>query len=278
LESQSAYSYASESIILYQELDRITSDYVLQKVALKSDGLQVKAKLANAEFEAMTANDDLATRKEQLNFLMGRDVRTEFEVNAIPEETPFEHDIMLAQKQALESNPQIRKAQLQLKEAGYDKRIKKAEYIPDVSLSLNYIAPLHYDFVPSVIASYGIYFSWDIYDWGRKSHELAQKERTVRQSELALLELQNKVLVDVNSQFRKVQESRKLVSVSRLAMDAARENERIITDKYKERSALLKDVAQAHTSLEESRDQSQKALLAFWAARADLEQTLGEDP
>lgn len=277
VQSESNYRYAEESIKMFQELDRLTGDYVAQQVALKSDALQVKAKLAKAEYDAMVSSNDLSTHKEQLNILLGRDIRTEFEVNPVPEETNFEQDIVAAQQQALDRNPEIQKARLQLKEAEYDRRIKKSEYIPDVSFSINYLSPVNYEMVPSVIASYGFYFSWDVYDWGRKSHELAEKDQTLKQAGLALTETQNRILVDLNSHFRKVQESRKLISAAKLAQEAAQENLRVITNKYKEQSALFKDVIQAQTSLEETTDQYQQALLSFWAARADFEQSLGED-
>lgn len=277
LQNQSAYGYTQESVKLFRELDRVTSDYVIQQVALKSDGMQVKAKLAKAEYDALVAGNDLSTRKEQLNMLMGRDLRTEFEVNPIPDETPFEHDLVAAQQRALERNPEIQKASWKVKEAEYDRRIKKAEYIPDVSFSINYLSPVNYEFVPTVIASYGFYFSWDVYDWGRKGHELDEKARTIQQAELAVTETKNKVLVQINEQFRKVQESRKLILAARLAQDAAQESLRITTNNYKEHSALFKDVAQAQTLLEETRDQLNQALLSFWAARADFETSLGED-
>jgi outer membrane protein len=277
LQSQSAYQFAEESLKMYQELDRVTDNYVIQQVALKSDGLQVKAKLAKSEYDSLVAKNDLSTRKEQLNELMGRDVRAEFEVKPVPEETLFEQDLEMAQQVAMKKNPEIQKALWQQKQAEYDRRIKKAEYLPDVSLSLNYLSPINYEFVPSVIASYGLYFSWDVWDWGRKGHELAEKEKTIQQARLAVIETQNKVLIDINEQFRNVQESRKLIAVTKLSQDAAQENLRVVTNKFKEQSVLFKDVAQAQASLEETRDQYERALLSFWSARADFEKSLGED-
>ena len=57
-----------------RELDRVTGDYVAHQVALKSDSLEVKTRLAKAEYEALNLQNQLATQKEQLNNLLGRDV------------------------------------------------------------------------------------------------------------------------------------------------------------------------------------------------------------
>jgi len=67
LQSQSALDSLQEAIKLYRELDRVTADYVAQKVSLKSDSLEVKTRLAKAEYEALNLTNQLATEKEQLN-------------------------------------------------------------------------------------------------------------------------------------------------------------------------------------------------------------------
>jgi outer membrane protein len=233
IQSENGVRYAAEQIKLFQEMNRITENYVLQRVALKTDELQVKAKLAQAEYEGLSAKNQLDTQKEQLNILLGRDIRTDFQVMPVPEETAFEQDIHAAQTAALERRPELQQARLKLKEADYDRRIKK-------------------------------------------SHELAEKTHTVAQAKLAITEAENKVLVDVNSNYRKLQESRQLVTVAKIGQDAAQENVRILANKYKEQSALLKDVLQSQTSLEDSKNQYQNALLSFWAAKADFEKSMGE--
>jgi outer membrane protein TolC len=47
--------------------------------------------------------------------------------------------------------------------------------------------------------------------------------------------------------------------------------------KYRLDAVLLKDVLQAQTSRADANYDYQKALLAFWTAKADFEKALGED-
>src|SRR5262249_35342028 len=81
LQTQSALDSVREAVASYRELDRVTSDQVIQQVSLKNASLDVKTRLAKAEYEALDLLNELATKKEQLNDLLGRDIRTDFKVN-----------------------------------------------------------------------------------------------------------------------------------------------------------------------------------------------------
>lgn len=275
LQSQSSIRFSEQEIDLYRELKRVTDDYVLQKVALKSDGLEVNARLAKAEYDAVVARNELEKRKEQFNILLGRDLRTKFSVNSIAGPASFEDELETAQSIALQERPELQQARWRLKEAELDSRIKKSEYLPDVGLSFNYFSPMNIEFVPDHFMSVGFFMSWDVFDWGRKGYELAEKRKTIEQARLSLAETEQRILSDVNSQHRKLKESRMLVEVIRLTQDAAEETLRITTNRFKQQSALLKDVLQAQTSFEETRNQLEQALLSVWVARADFEKAVG---
>jgi len=278
LQSQSALKSNQQSVQLYRELDRLTTDLVSQQVALKAQNLEVKAKLAKEEYDGLNLENQLATQKEQLNNLLGRDIRTSFEVVPVPEMTAFEMDLVSAQNRALEHRPEIKEARLKIRQADLDRRIKKAEYVPDVSLGVNYVSPRNFDdFVPRNFASAGFIINWDIFDWGKKSRELDAKKKTSEQAQNAFIETQNRVLIDVNSKFRRVQQVRELLRVSRLAQEAAQEKLRVMQNKYEVQAALLSDVLQVQTSVVETDHQYQQALVAFWTARAEFEKALGED-
>src|SRR5262249_45259948 len=127
LQSRSGVQYAEEQVKLYQEMQRVTDDYVAQQTALTRDSLQVKSYLAKAEYDLLAAKNQMATLSEQMNLLLGRDIRTEFSVVDVPEETTYETDLEAAQKRALEIRPELQKARAKLSEAEFDRRIKKAE-------------------------------------------------------------------------------------------------------------------------------------------------------
>ncbi|HKG81102.1 MAG TPA: TolC family protein, partial [Pyrinomonadaceae bacterium] len=226
-------------------------------------------------------NNSLSAQKEQLNHLLGRDVRTEFSVTdglETAQAAMRETDLMEARKRALEQRPEIREVRLRLQQANLDSRVKKSEFIPDVSLTLNTVTTVNYsNFVPRSANGIGIQVEWEVFDWGRKKHELAEKNRTIAQADNTVLETESRVLLDVNSRFRTLLETCQLIRIAKLAQTTARANVQVAANKYRLDAVLLKDVLTAQTSLANADYEYQKALLSFWTAKADFEKALGED-
>ena len=278
LQTTSALSSVAEALKSYHELDKVTGDYVMQQAALKADHLAVQTRLAKVEYEQLELNNRLATQKEQLNTLLGRDVDTPFEVTGVPEFTSFETDLNAARKLALERRPELQQARLGIEQATLDRRIKKSEYIPDVSAGFVYLTPRNYaPVIPKNFANIGVVVSWEFFDWGRKKHQLAGKDKAVEQAKNALKETEDEVLIDVGDKLRKLQQSGQALRVARLAENSAKENLRVSTGQYKFQAVLLSNVLQSQASLAEATNEYQQALLAFWTAKAEFEKSLGED-
>jgi outer membrane protein TolC len=278
LQTSSALSSVEEALKSYRELDKVTGDYVVQQVSLKADLLTVQTKLAKVEYEQLELSNHLATQKEQLNTLMGRYIATPFEVTAVPDFTPFETDLVAARKVALERRPELQQARLTIEQATLDRRLKKSEYIPDVSAGFIYLTPRNYaSVIPKNFANVGVVVSWEFFDWGRKKHQLAEKDLAIEQAKNALKETEDQVLIDVGDKLRKLQQSGQALRVAKLAQSSAIENLRVSTGRYKFQAVMLSDVLQSQASLAEATHEYQSALLAFWTAKAEFEKALGED-
>src|SRR5438128_746587 len=73
LHTQSALEATDEAIRFLQELDRVVQEQVSQRKALRADRLEVQTRLAEATHRGVTLESDLASHKERLNDLLGRD-------------------------------------------------------------------------------------------------------------------------------------------------------------------------------------------------------------
>jgi outer membrane protein len=278
LQTQSSLRAAEQNIRLYRELDRVTEQNVLQRVSLKSDSLDVKTRLAKTELDVLSLQDLLATQKEQLNELLGRDLQTEFSVNLVPGAELVNIDLPRAQTTALAQRPEIRQAKLKVDQAEIDRRSKRSEYIPDVSLSFANTSPLNYsDVLPRNLTTMGIAVNWEVFDWGRKKQELASKDAAITQATNSLSDAESLVIRDVNSNYRKLQRTAQMLRVAVLSQQTATESLRVMTDNYKVEAALLKDVLQSESAMEQANDQYQQALLSFWTAKSEFDKSLGED-
>jgi outer membrane protein len=78
LQSESALQAEEASVKHYKELDRVVFERVSQEAALESESLDVKAKLANEQYKIVQLQNTLDSRKEYLNDVLGRDIRTDF--------------------------------------------------------------------------------------------------------------------------------------------------------------------------------------------------------
>ncbi len=278
LQTSSALGSVREAVKAYHELDKVSGDYVIKQIALKADHLVVQTRLAQAEYEELELTNRLATQKEQLNSLLGRSVVNEFDVAPVPEFVSFATELTEARKIALERRPELQQARLTVEQATLDRRIKKSEYIPDVSAGFVYLTPRNFaSIVPKNFANVGVSVSWEFFDWGRKKHQLAEKEMAIEQAKAGLKETEDQVLIDVGDKLRKLQQSGQALRVARLNEDSATENLRVSTGRYKLQAAMLSDVLQSQASLAEASHEYQQALLAFWTAKAEFEKALGED-
>ncbi len=190
----------------------------------------------------------------------------------------MERNLAAARTFALEQRPEIREARLRIKQAELDKRVKKSEYIPDVSLAVTYVSPRNFDeFVPRNFAAAGVMVNWEVFDWGRKKRELAERQKTIEQTTNSLRDAESSVMIEVGAKMRDLQQAGQALRVAKLRQETERENMRVSIDKYKLQSALLSNVLQTQATLADADYKYQQALMAFWTAKAEYEKAIGAD-
>ena len=107
--------------------------------------------------------------------------------------------------------------------------------------------------------------------------ELATKRKAELQAANNIEEVETQVLVEVNARFRKLEEARVALQVSRLSQETEREKLRVVSNRYSERAALFNDVLQTESDLAQANHQYRDALVGFWTAKADFEKAIGEE-
>ena len=277
LQTESALDAAQALAKQYEETDREATQYLAQKAVLKSDSLEAKAKLAQANYQIAQLRDTLLTQKEQVNELLGRDLDIPFRTEPVPASTPEEMDLQTARHTALEQRPEVKEAQINSRRADYDRKLSRAKYIPDIGAAVHYLDPINTEFLQQNILSAGVEFKWDPFDWGGRKDEVKQKDVSVQQSQEQLKETKAQVTLDVDNCFRKLQESRSLLSVSQAARDAADEKLREVHNQFQHSAVLMRDLLQQEASVANADHDYEQSLLAFWNAKAAFEKALGEE-
>jgi outer membrane protein len=277
LQTESALHAAEVTVAGYKETDRVVLEYLSEESVLKSNSLEVKAKLAQAQYQVAELNDTLQTQKEKLNDLLGRDIDTPFRTQPVAPVSAEELDLTVARQSALKQRPEIQEAEIDTRRAEYDRRIAKSAYIPDIGAAFHYLSPIGTQILPQNIASAGIEMKWDPFEWGERRDNVKQKEVTVSQSKYQLDETRSQVLIDVDNSFRKLSESRLILQVAAAARDAANEKLREVNNQFSKSVVLLRDVLDQQTAVANANHDYDQGLLAFWSAKAQFEKALGEE-
>jgi outer membrane protein TolC len=275
--TQAGVDAAREAVKTLEEAKRVTAEHEAQKTVLRADVLEVDARLSKAQYDLSVAENGLATQHEYLNQLMGRNVATPFRVNPLPEEDDTTLTLEAARERAAYTRPEIRTAQLKEKQANYDRRLAKAEYIPDLSLSLRYQGLDNVKVLPANVATAGFLLTWEPFDWGRRHNQVVEKTKTVEQARNGLRETESQIAVEVGAKYRKWKEAALLLKATRTGHEAAAEEFRVTSNKYKEQAALIKDLLQAQARSSETEFQYQQALSSYWSALAELRKAMGDE-
>jgi cobalt-zinc-cadmium efflux system outer membrane protein len=275
--AQAAVDALREGVKTLTEVQRVTAEHEAQQTVLRADALEVDARLLKSRYDLSTAENGLATQREALNDLLGRDLAERFRVEPIPEQDAGGLTLESARQQASEKRPELRQALLREQQADYERRIAKADYIPDVSLSVRYLGFYNYEVLPENVTVAGVFVNWEPFDWKRRSNNVALKARAVEQARNGAQQVRSQIALAVGAKYRRWSEAALLVQAARTGYDAAREQLRVTTNKYKDDAALLKDLLQAQARSSETQFQYQQALSSYWGAMADLRRAMGDE-
>jgi outer membrane protein TolC len=223
-------------------LSTVTEQRLSAQTVLASDSLTVKAKLKQQRYRLLTLQDSFEVQKQSLNDLLGRDLRAQFRVEIEPVTDIAESDLEVARNLALEQRPEVREARLQVKSAQLDVRRERAEYIPDISIAVNYLSFQNVNFLPQNAGSVGFAMKWQPFDWGYKKHKIRELKAASEQKTLTEQDAEQRVLLDVEDKFRKLGEARML---------------------------------QQQATVSQTDAQYQQALAGFWSSHAEFEKAIG---
>ena len=262
-----------------EELDEQTARYLTEQTVLRSEALEVRARLARERQRLAEAESGLATQREHLNQLMGRDIATPFRV---AEPSQLENvgalGLAAARERALANRPEVHRAALRIDQADTSRRIARSHWIPDVTLVGSYTRNVNYDqVVPEQISTAGLVFTWEPFDWGRRGHEAAEQAVAKAQAQSGRDETEQQIAVEVGQRWRGVKDAAVLLEATRRSEEAASAYLEDVRNKYREDASMLHDVLEAEARLSGARHDHTDALAGYWSATAELERTIGHE-
>ena len=262
-----------------EDVDALTTRYLAEGRVLRSEALEVKARLAR-ERQALSATENgFDTEHERLNQLLGRDLATPYRVATPTELVALDRQLPLesVRQKAIENRPEIRQDTLRIEKAATARKIADSQWIPDVSLFASYARNINYTVVPKEIATAGVWLTWEPWDWGRRFHEAHEQGAAADQARQERQETTEKVSVEVGQRWRGVRDAAARLEAARISEEAAAAYLTDTRNKYREDAKLLNDVLEAEARLSAARRDFTDALAGYWSATAELERTIGNE-
>jgi outer membrane protein TolC len=262
-----------------EDVDALTGRYLGEETVLRSEALEVKARLARERQRLSAAENALASQREHLNQVMGRDLGAPFRV-AQPSDLVASARVLTvdaARARALANRPEVRKAALRIDQADTARRIAHSQWIPDVTLFGSYARNVNYDVIPDHVAMVGLQLSWEPWDWGRRKHEAEEQAVAKRQARDGHDEAAQQIAVEVGQRWRAVNDAAARLEAVRMSEDAAKAYLEDIRNRYREDASMLHDVLEAEARLSGARHDFTDALAGYWSATAELERTIGDE-
>ena len=260
------------------KLDEGVSD-VQRGNALDVVVLQSRASALEAKQSALTQRLQIHDLTISLNDLLGLPLNTELALDADTSSTAVsvpsrEECIRIAQ----EHSPEIQAAKQSVLKARAGLSAAKDAYIPDITGLARYSYQSGIPFLVHNFGTFGVSFTYDLFDGGKRIAEIKDSRTLVSEAELNLEKVEEEVAVQVETAYDKVEQLQDLSGVAAEALQAREESSRVTDRQFEQNAALASAKSEAHAKAINARASYLEATLGLSLAQGDLKRTIGELP
>jgi outer membrane protein TolC len=275
LKEQAATQEVSADEVKVEE----SASAVQQGRALDVVSLESRASLLDARQAALTQHLQIRDLTLTLNDLLGLPLNTQLQLDenqsALSLSIPSREEcIRIAQEQS----PEIRVAQQAVVKARAGLAAAKDAYIPDVTGLARYSYQSGVPFLVHNFGTFGINFSYDLFDGGRRNAEIKDSRTLLSQAEINLTKTEEEVAVRVETAYDKIEQLQSMVAVADEALKVRIEAARITDRQYEQNAALESAKAEAHAKSISAEASFLEANLGLSLAQGELKRTIGQVP
>jgi multidrug efflux pump subunit AcrB/outer membrane protein TolC len=258
---------------LREAKDSVAAGNVLEVAAIGSSEvlLQNKYSLLSAEVQISDLNSEL-------NDLLGLALDTDIDPVDPPLSEPFANTRESYVQEALEKNPEIKAARESVNKAQSGVEAARLDYIPDISLVGRYTYQHGVPFLTNNIGTFGVQMTWDIFDWGKRRGVVAQRNEQLTQANENLRRVEKRIEVEVDKAYRKLEQTKNLIGVTREALTLQNENLRLKNDGRKAGTVTEAQYAAAVAAVKKAEYEELQALLGYNLSVADLKRIIASYP
>ena len=275
LRVQKAQTIAAEGLKAAKAQLNTAENLFAQGQVTHDDVLRAEVQVARYEQRVIEADNAGKLASSVLNREMGINVNHATQIVEVSAGPTFEHTLDWALDQAVHNRPEFEQVQLAIVLAKSEHTIDKAEYLPKVfvSGSVMHVEDTGNLGEDSARASLGIQI--DLFAGGRKSARVRQSENKISQALDKAQEVCDIIALEVKQSYLGIEDARGRLPVAAKALSSARENARLVQEKYRNSLATSTSVVDAEAVHTEAQQDYYRALYDLMSAIERLHFAMG---
>jgi multidrug efflux pump subunit AcrB/outer membrane protein TolC len=262
-------------IVASQETLREAEDAVRAGNALEVATIGGRASLLKCRQSLLAAENQVSDLNEEMDDLLGLPLDTELEleeVSASPGEHPTREQYLAA---AAKGNPELQAAKETVSKARSALLAAQYEYIPNIGAFARETYQTGVPFLAHNFGTFGLQMTWNVFDWGKRKGVVGERAAQLTQAEENLRRITDRIAVDVEKAYRKLERTQMMVDVAQEALALRKEGDRISRDQLK--AGLTSDAkkAEAFAATRGAEVDELQARLSYELALAEIARITG---
>jgi len=243
---------------------------------LKVDVIGLQATVLEKEQELIRVQNEIEDFKFDLKELLGLqlDQKVALSEPNLEEQLP----IGLLEKylaQAILQNPQLTAARFKVMKSDFAVQEARREFIPDLAVFARHDIQDGVPILPHNTNLVGVVLKWNLFDFGERRAVIQERKSLHSQSEENLKRLENKISVQVEKSYRKLQRAVKMIQAAKKAQELRREELRLRSGQVETGLTLSTEKTKAEAGLAKAEADLLAAQLGYRLAFAELKQKIG---
>ncbi|MDP4172511.1 MAG: TolC family protein [Bacteroidota bacterium] len=285
--AQQLLALLNENLLQNQRHLEDTRNNLKNGLVTQNDVLKLEVQYSNTKLQQIEAQNNLDIARVAFNQAVGLslDAKTEVDVKDINADfssynsSAYRFDDII--KEAKSNREELKSMQYRYEASKEALSAARSGWMPQVFFNANYYYNRPNSRYQPPLDQFkdtwdlGVTLSWDIWNWGYTSSQTRQASETSVQTETSLAQINEAVDLEVYSNFLTYQRSADKILVSRQSVDQAKENYRIINDKYNVQLATSTDLIDAETAVLQAQTNLNNALVDYEVAKVRLDKSIG---
>ena len=253
--------------------EAVRSGSALEVLSLGARASQLKSRQS-----LLAAQNQVADLNAEMDNVLGLPLDTELDPAdaAGPGAAPLTRDDYL--KSALERNPELQAARETEAKASAGVLAARLEYIPNIGAYARHTYQSGVPFLAHSFGTFGFQMTWNLWDWGKRKGVVGEREAQMTQARQNVRRISDRVTVDIDKAWRKLERTRMMMDVAAEALALRRESERISNDQLRAGVTSQAKNAEAVAATRSAESDQLQASLAYRMALAEIASVAGAPP